>query len=144
MKVSELACLDPLPFTGIYAVSKGALEKYAFSLRMELNLLGIDVSVIRPGAVKTGLLDVSTAALDKFCQRTELYKCNAERFKKIVDSVENKNIPAQRIADIALKILKKKNPRYVYNINRNPGLRLLSVLPDRLQVKIISLLLKQK
>ena len=43
-----------------------------------------------------------------------------------------------------LKILKKKNPRYVYNINRNPGLRLLSVLPDRLQVKIISLLLKQK
>ena len=141
---SELACLDPLPFTGIYAVSKGALEKYAFSLRMELNLLGIDVSVIRPGAVKTGLLDVSTAALDRFCQRTELYKCNAERFKKIVDSVENKNIPAQRIADIALKILKKKNPRYVYNINRNPGLRLLSVLPDRLQVKIISLLLKQK
>ena len=40
---SELAPLDPLPFTGIYAVTKGALDKYAYSLRMELQLLGIKV-----------------------------------------------------------------------------------------------------
>ena len=32
---SELAALDPLPFTGIYAVSKSALDRYAYSLRME-------------------------------------------------------------------------------------------------------------
>ena len=37
---SELAPLDPLPFTGLYAVTKGALDKYAYSLRMELQLLG--------------------------------------------------------------------------------------------------------
>ena len=29
MMTSELAPLDPLPFTGIYAVTKGALDKYA-------------------------------------------------------------------------------------------------------------------
>lgn len=33
---SELAPLDPLPFTGVYAVTKAALDKYAYSLRMEL------------------------------------------------------------------------------------------------------------
>lgn len=49
---SELAPLYPLPFTGLYAITKAALEKYADSLRMELNLLDIRVSVIRPGAVK--------------------------------------------------------------------------------------------
>ncbi|MBQ9730030.1 MAG: SDR family NAD(P)-dependent oxidoreductase, partial [Clostridia bacterium] len=48
---SELAPLDPLPFTGVYAVSKAALDKYAYSLRMELQLLGISVSVLRAGAV---------------------------------------------------------------------------------------------
>ena len=37
---SELAPLDPLPFTGIYAITKAAVEKYAYSLRMEMNLLG--------------------------------------------------------------------------------------------------------
>ena len=66
---SELAPLDPLPFTGIYAVTKGALDKYAYSLRMELQLLGISVSVLRAGAVETGMLGVSTDALEKFCDQ---------------------------------------------------------------------------
>ena len=61
---SELAPLDPLPFTGLYAVTKGAVEKYADSLRMELNLHGISVSVLRPGAVRTGMLGASTTALE--------------------------------------------------------------------------------
>ena len=39
LTTSELAPLDPLPFTGIYAITKSALEKYAFSLGMELHLL---------------------------------------------------------------------------------------------------------
>lgn len=141
---SELAPLDPLPFTGIYGITKAALEKYAYSLRMELNLLGIKVSVIRPGAVKTGLLNVSTDALSKFCQNTKLYSCNAQKFKKIVDNVETKNIPPQKIALIAEKALTKKRPKYVYNVNRNFLLRLLSFLPDKLQVKIISFILKNK
>ena len=32
MTTSELAPLDPLPFTGIYAVTKSTLDKYAYSL----------------------------------------------------------------------------------------------------------------
>lgn len=141
---SELAPLDPLPFTGIYGITKAALEKYAYSLRMELNLLGIKVSVIRPGAVKTGLLNVSTEALSKFCQSTKLYACNAAKFRQIVDSVETKNVPPQKIANVSLKALSKKHPKFVYNVNRNFLLRLLSFLPDKLQVKIISLILKNK
>ena len=33
---SELAPLAPLPFTGIYALTKSALDNYAYSLRMEV------------------------------------------------------------------------------------------------------------
>lgn len=139
---SELAPLDPLPFNGIYSVTKAALEKYAFSLRMELNLLGVKVSVIRPGAVKTGLLSASTRALDSFCQSTKLYQCNAKRFKGIVDSVEAKNIPAQSIAKIAYKAMTSRRPKYIYNINRNLLLRLLNLLPDRMQVAVIKMIIK--
>ncbi|MDY5677450.1 MAG: SDR family NAD(P)-dependent oxidoreductase [Eubacteriales bacterium] len=139
---SELAPLYPLPFTGLYAITKAALEKYADSLRMELNLLDIKVSVIRPGAVKTDLLDVSTTALDRFCENTDLYKCNAERFKKIVDNVESKKIEADKIAKIALKIVNSNQPKYVYNINRNVMLRLLNILPKRWQVAIIKRIIK--
>lgn len=141
---SELAPLDPLPFTGIYGISKAALEKYAFSLRMETNLLEIPVCVVRPGAVDTGLLNVSTTALERFVGKTKLYKCNATKFKKIVDSVESRSIKPEKIAEKVLKALEDKKPKYVYNINRNPLLRILDTLPDKLQVSIIGEILKDR
>ena len=139
---SELAPLDPLPFTGIYAVTKGALDKYAYSLRMELQLLGVSVSVLRAGAVSTGMLGVSTAALDKFCENTTTYQCNAARFKKIVNGVESKCISPEKIAGKMCKILSKKNPKFVYKINRNKLLLLLNALPKGVQCAAIKRILK--
>ena len=139
---SELAPLDPLPFTGLYAVTKSTLDKYAYSLRMELQLLGISVSVIRAGAVDTGMLGVSTGALDTFCAHTALYSCNAQRFKRIVERVEARCVPPEKIAEKTLQILEKKNPRFAHHINRNPLLLLLNVLPKRLQLWAIRLVLK--
>ncbi|MGM9642128.1 MAG: SDR family NAD(P)-dependent oxidoreductase [Eubacteriales bacterium] len=139
---SELAPLDPLPFTGLYAISKSAVEKYAYSLRMELNLHGISVSVIRPGAVKTDMLGVSTVALEEFCKKTKRYSYNARNFRRVVDSVETRNVTPEKIADTAFKAVTSKRPKYIYNINRNPLLRLLNVLPKRMQVWIITKILK--
>ena len=139
---SELAPLDPLPFNGIYGITKATLEKYAFSLRMETNLMGIPVSIIRPGAVKTSLLGASTQAIERFVSNTKLYQSNSTRFKKIVDSVESRNVTPDKIADKVLAALENKNPKYVYKINRNPLLLLLNSLPDKMQVDIIGLILK--
>ena len=139
---SELAPLDPLPFTGIYAVTKGALDKYAYSLRMEVQLLGISVSVLRAGAVDTGMLGVSTAALDRFCEDTKLYACNAARFKRIVERVEARKVPPEKIAEKTLKILRAKHPKFVYSINRNPLLLLLDALPKRFQLWVIKQVVK--
>lgn len=141
---SELAPLDPLPFTGLYATTKATLEKYAYSLKMELQLLGIDVSVIRPGAVKTNILDVSIKELDALCDKTNLYKTNTKRFKKIVESVESKYVEPIKIAKLAQKILSAKRPKFVYNINRNFLLKVLNFLPKRLQLYIIKRILIDK
>ena len=134
---SELAPLHPLPFTGVYAVTKTAVERYAAALRMELQLLGHPVIVIRPGAVRTGMLPESTEKLDRFCTGTALYRCNAQRFKAIVDRVEARSIPPERIADVVLKGLTAARPRLTYCVNRNPLLLLLNALPLRLQLRII-------
>jgi len=142
MTTSELAPLDPLPFTGLYAVTKSALDKYAYSLRMELQLLGIEVSVLRAGAVSTDMLGVSTAALDRFCENTWLYSCNADRFKRIVESVEARSVPPERIAEKMLKLLSAKHPRFSYAVNRNPLLLLLQALPKPLRFFIIRKILK--
>ncbi len=139
---SELAPLDPLPFTGVYAVTKAALDKYAYSLRMEMQLLGVDVCVLRAGAVATDMLGVSTTALDRFCEETKLYTCNAARFKKIVESVEARNITPEKIAQRAAKILSRKRTRFAYSINRNPLLLMLNAMPKRFQLWVIKQVLK--
>ena len=139
---SELATLDPLPFTGLYAVSKAALDKYAFSLRMEVQMLGISVAVLRPGAVRTGMLDVSTRALSDFCEKTTHYRANSERFRRIVERVEARKTPPERVAALAWKALSARSPRFVYSINRNLLLLLLNGLPDRWQTGIIRRVLR--
>lgn len=139
---SELATLDPLPFTGIYAISKATLDKYAYSLNMELQLLNIKVVVLRAGAIKTTMLNVSTSQLDDFCSNTKLYKCNAKRFKSIVDNVEAKSALPIKVAQKVNKILNKKNPKFAYKINNNKLLKLLNILPNKMQFFIIKQVLK--
>lgn len=141
---SELAPLAPLPFTGIYAITKSALDDYAYSLRMELQLIGIQVSVLRAGAVDTGMLGDSTDALDRFCESTRLYSCNAERFKRIVDGVEARRVPPERIAKKAMDIVTSKKQTFSYCINRNPLLLMLNALPKRTQLWVIKKILKRK
>lgn len=139
---SELAPLNPLPFTGVYAVTKTALEQYAAALRMELQLLGHRVIVLRPGAVNTGMLPESTGKLDAFCEGTKLYRCNAARFRRIVNRVEARSVSPERIAEVVLRALNAPRPRLVYCVNRNPLLRVLNALPKRLQLFIIRRILK--
>ena len=141
MTTSELAPLPPLPFTGLYAVTKAALDRYAFSLLMELQLKGIYVSVIRPGAVKTKMIDKSTSDLERFCRETKLYRTNAERFRAIVNSVESRAIDSSVLADKVLSIIEKMKPRFAYTINNNPLLKLTHLCPKKLELEIVKRIL---
>ena len=139
---SELAAVDPLPFTGLYGITKTALDRYAYSLRMELQLLGISVSVLRAGAVDTGMLGESTRRLDDFCRHTTLYRFSAERFRDVVDRVEARRVPPEKIAAKLYRVVCAKKPRFVYTVNRNPLLILLDLLPMRLRFAVIRRILK--
>ncbi len=141
---SELAPLPVLPFTGVYAVTKAALDKYAEALRMELQLLGHPVVVVRPGAVDTGMLPASTEKLEKFCAETKLYTMNAARFRRIVERVEARRVPPERIAALIVKALETPRPKPVYALNRNPLLLLFRLLPQRLRLRAIRMILSGK
>jgi NAD(P)-dependent dehydrogenase (short-subunit alcohol dehydrogenase family) len=137
MTTSELAPLPPLPFTGLYAVTKSALDRYAFSLLMELQLKGIYVSVIRPGAIRTKMIDKSTSDLERFCRNTKPYRTNAERFRAIVNSVESRAVEPDVLAAKALAIIEKRKPHFAYTINNNLLLKLTHICPKRLELGIV-------
>ena len=139
---SEVAPLDSLPFNGVYSVSKAALEKYADSLRQELNLLDIQVVELLPGAVDTGMLPKSLQDVENLEKKTVLYKKQSHNFMRIVKNNETKSIKPIKIAKLISKILKKKKPKLAYKINHNVKLKMLSILPKRWQLAIIRKLVK--
>ena len=140
---SELAPLDPLPFTGLYGVTKGTLEHYAFSLAMELQLLDISVSVIRPGAVATPLLNRSVERIETFAANTEHYPNQAARFLRVTRRVESKAVPPDAIAKKLVRILHTKRPRFLYRLNGNPLLKLYGILPKQWKLFAIKTYLKE-
>ncbi len=140
---SEVAGFDPMPFNGLYNVSKTALECYAKALRQELNLLSQKVITIRPGAVETPLSIGSKADTDKLSRETLLYQKQAKRFGGLVASFMGTPIKPSALARLVYRAATAKRPRAVYKKHHNPGLVLLNLLPTKLQCGIIKLLLNR-
>lgn len=80
----------------------------------------------------------------RFCKKTKLYSCNARRFRKIVDSVEAKSVPLEKIAEKTLSILGSRHPRFAYGINRNFLLRLYAVCPAEVKFWAVGRILAEK
>jgi hypothetical protein len=70
------------PFTGAYSASKFGLEGFSESLRRELILFGIDVIIIRPGAVVTPIWQKAEAGVTERFRDTPFAEAlaNFERY----------------------------------------------------------------
>lgn len=141
---SEVATYAPMPFNGLYNISKTALDCYADALRQELNILGQKVIAIRPGATETPLARGSHTSTAALAESTVLYKAEADRFSGLVKSFSGTPTSPDKIAALIYKATSAKHPRLSYSKNRNPGLVLLSLLPKRLQLFIIKLIVSAK
>lgn len=138
---SEVASFDPMPFNGLYNVTKTALDSYAQALRQELNLLGQKVVTIRPGAVETPLSSESMKATQNLADATALYKKQAKNFAGLASKFMGKPIKPKTLAALIYKATTANTPKLIYKKHRNLGLVLLNLLPKRLQCAVIKLLL---
>lgn len=138
---SEVAAFDPMPFNGLYNVSKTALDCYAQALRQELNLIGQTVITVRPGAVETPLSAGSVKATAHLAEKTVLYRNQAKRFSSIAAKFMGKPMKVEGLATLIYRATVAKRPRLIYQKHRNPGLVMLHWLPKRTQCAIIKWLL---
>ncbi len=141
---SEVAAFDPMPFNGLYNVTKTALDTYAQALRQELNLLGQKVVTIRPGAVETNLSTASMKATRALADTTVLYRKQARNFAGLAAKFMGKPIKAEVLAALIYKATTANHPKLIYSKHPNIGLVLLSALPKRTQCNVIKLLLRHK
>lgn len=141
---SELALLDPLPFNGIYSMTKRALEAYAHSLALELDLIGVRVVTLYPGAYGDGMTKGALRAMDRMRDSTRLYPEVTERFRRIVMRETGAAKPPEALAKRILRIARKRRPRFKYRMNNSIKLRLFSALPMGAQAFFLRLLLKKR
>lgn len=123
----------PAPFQP-YSVSKQALEKLYNSIRMELLAKGIKTSLIRPGAIKTQIMDQTFQM--KNPEKNSVFKNEFENFKRSTAKYIGKISTPAQIAETVLKAGTVNNPKRVYNVNHNPLVSLLSALPSRLKERV--------
>jgi len=110
--ISSLIGLIGVPFNSYYAASKHALEGFYKSLRLELRPFNIKVSVVEPGFFKTNI--------DRGAQYGNETISDYEHTRKKVfqffsESIAKSPAPTP-VADVVLRIVNEKNPKYNYPV----------------------------
>jgi NAD(P)-dependent dehydrogenase (short-subunit alcohol dehydrogenase family) len=127
------------PFTGAYAASKFGLEGYSDSLRRELILYGIDVIVIRPGAIVTPIWQKSDTGLVKRFGDTPFAAALA-KFEQYSAKEGATGFPAAVIGDAVFQALTAKKPKVRYAVvpNRLTNWIIPQLIPMRTLDKLVA------
>ena len=149
VNMSSIAGRAAMPYMGPYAASKHALEALSDALRIELQHTGVRVSVIQPGAIATPIWHKTRKEVDGWEstwseESKALYLDGLNRVKHIAAMSEENAAPPSLVADAVIHALTAPNPKPRYLVGRDAKLRALltACLPDSLQDKLLTRVLK--
>jgi NAD(P)-dependent dehydrogenase (short-subunit alcohol dehydrogenase family) len=127
------------PFTGAYAASKFGLEGYSDSLRRELILFGIDVVVIRPGAIVTPIWQKSDTGLVKRFADTP-FTNGLAKFEQYAAKEGANGFPAVVIGNTVCRALTANKPKVRYAVvpNRLTNWIIPQLIPMRTLDKLVA------
>jgi NAD(P)-dependent dehydrogenase (short-subunit alcohol dehydrogenase family) len=133
--VGSATAFLPPPAISVYAATKCAISGMGDSLRVELGMAGLGVSVIEPGVVRTPLVAAAPAVLEKMLGRMgtgdrNLYE---KLMRKIVEmsASPTAGIPPEKVAEVILEALTAPKPKARYRVGMDSkAAALLRHLPD--------------
>jgi len=142
--MSSVAGRNGNPLMSPYSASKHALEGLSESLRRELMLLGIDVIIIGPGAVKTPIWE-KAEELDISAYGTSPFLSALERIRGYMFKMGEGGLPPEQIGALVYETLTMPNPRVRYQVTPEPfRMLMMRILPrrtvDRIAAKRLGLL----
>lgn len=126
------------PLLGPYAMSKFGLRAFNDSLRRELHLWGIHVSLVEPGAIATPIWEKSMKRADATFQdfdekSRELYAPMVTPMRQLAAKSSEESIPAEAVAEVVHHALTAEKPRTHYLVGRDAKwtARMVWLLPQR-------------
>ncbi len=139
---SEVAKYSPQPLQAYYNLSKITLDNYTDSLRRECNYLGIKVIKIQSGSMKTEMLGSANKDFDKMVTESKYFSKPMLKLRGLMDNELKKQNDPKIIGDLIVKIINKKNPKIRYKVKNSFKLALMGALPESLQDKIYTKVIK--
>ncbi|PID86820.1 MAG: oxidoreductase [Chloroflexi bacterium] len=137
--ISSVSGKIAYPFFGAYTASKHALEGLSDSLRRELIIYGIDVSVVEPGTTRTPIIGKASEHTAHY-RDTDFGTVLDKIQKEMVTARQESAIPVETVANRVIAALLNKNPKSRYPVPRKKftGWYLPRWLPDKLLDRLIA------
>lgn len=113
VNISSVSGQNGTPFLGGYCASKHAVEGFSETLRRELNLYGMKVSIVAPGSVNTPIWNKGISVVAKAFESTEY----AKSFQKFIAFVTSEISHALHVEFVVKDInhaLTNANPKFRY------------------------------
>ena len=120
------------PFYGAYCCSKHGLEGFSETLRRELSVHGIFVSVIAPGGIKTPIWEKSETDFYNIETPGSKYAKAAKRIRQDIRNFASNGLKPETVALKILKSVEDKNPKIRYTFLQEFTLTLIYLTPRRL------------
>lgn len=114
--MSSLASMIPLPFLGSYCATKATISTFAFTLREELKLIHSDISIslIEPGAYRTGFNQVMIQNKEKYLYQDSIFYQKREeinhRQEKLFAWIEKRRLSS--IVNQIVREVEKDKPKF--------------------------------
>jgi NAD(P)-dependent dehydrogenase (short-subunit alcohol dehydrogenase family) len=145
VNVSSMAGRIGFPMVGAYCASKHALEGLSDSLRLEMKVFGIEVSVVQPGSIETPIWQRSGARAAKLLANMPAaghrdYQAMLQEAENSVKSGSSGGTQPQACADVVRHALTAKRPRTRYQVGKDAKRALFLkrwFLSDRMLDKVI-------
>jgi len=126
---SETGWQSGMPFNGVYAMSKHAIEAYSDSLRRELMFLDVPVIKIQPGPFRTAMVDGIERSFTRAAEASNHFKDLLTRIKHMtLREQANAHDPAL-LAEVVHTALTSQYPRIAYSVKPDPQRVALNLLP---------------
>lgn len=110
INISSLAGIIGVPYLGMYAASKHALEGYSTSLRYELRQFGIHVSLVQPGDIQTGIVALSHS------NPVADYDGIRGRVTAVHDANVGNGPAPEKVARVILRAIQSDKPKLHYTV----------------------------
>jgi len=113
VNMSSVSGQNGTPFLGVYCASKHAIEGFSETLRRELNLYGMKVSIVAPGSVNTPIWNKGINVVQNTFDQTE-YKNSFLKFFNFVSNEITHALPVEKVVEDIDHALTNSRPKFRY------------------------------